>query len=79
MNMKIRRKSALPVILLLCAVAFAACDTYHYGTTKTKHRSKINSDNTMYVHKETVSGIRENGKSHRAKPAAMYKQTKIIR
>ena len=65
--------------MLLCAVAFAGCDTYRYGTAKTNHRSKINSEKTMYVHKQTVNGTRENGKSHRAKPAAMYKQRKIFK
>ena len=79
MNMKIRRKSALPVILLLCAIALAGCDTYHYGLKKTGHRSKMNGEKTMLVHKQTVNGTREKGKSHRAKPAGMYKQTKIIR
>lgn len=79
MNMKIRMKSALPVILLLCAVVLVGCETYHYGLKETSHRSKVNKENTMFVHKQTVDGKREFGKSHRAKPAALYKQTKIIR
>ena len=69
----------MPVILLLCAVAFASCDTYHYGLKKTRHRSKVNGEKTMYVHKQTVGGTRESGKSRSARPAAMYKQTKVIR
>lgn len=77
--MKIIRKSALPVILLLCAVVFAGCDTYHYGVKQTRHQSKVNKEKTMYVHKSTYLGIREFGKSHRSKPAAMYKQTKYIK
>ena len=77
--MKIRLKSALPVVLLLCAIVFAGCDTYYYGTKKTSHRSKVNSEKTMYVHKQTVGGKRENNKSHQARPAAMYKQTKYIK
>ena len=77
--MKIRVKSALPVILLLCAVALAGCDTYHYGLKKTSHRTKMNKEKTMMVHKQTVGGVRENGHSHSAKPAAMYKQKKVIR
>lgn len=77
--MKIRRKSALPVILLLCAFALASCDTYHYGLKETKHRTKMNGEKTMMVHKQTINGKREFGRSHSAKPAAMYKRTKIIR
>lgn len=79
MNMKIRRKSALPVILLLCALTLCACDTYYYGLKETKHRTKMNGDKTMMVHKQTVNGAREFNRSRTAKPAAMYKQTKVIR
>ena len=79
MNMKIRRKSALPVILLLCVFALTGCDTYYYGLKKTSHRTKMNSEKTLMVHRQTVNGTRENGRSRTAKPAAMYKQTKVIR
>ena len=63
----------------MCFVALTGCDTYHYGVKKTSHRSKVNSEKTMYVHKQTVNGTREFGRSHKSRPAAMYKQTKIIR
>lgn len=77
--MKIIKKSALPIMLLLCAVVMVGCETYHYGLKETNHRSRVNKENTMYVHKQTLDGKREFGKSHRSKPAAMYKQTKVIR
>ena len=77
--MKINRKSALPVILLLCAIVFASCDTYYYGLKKTNHRTKMNREKTMMVHKQTINGQREFSKSRSAKPAAMYKQTKIFK
>lgn len=77
--MKIRRKSVFPVMLILCAIAFASCDTYYYGVKETRHHSKVNGEKTMYVHRQTVDGTREFGKSRSARPAAMYKQKKIIR
>ena len=66
-------------IVFLFAFVFVGCDTYHYGLKKTSHHTKMNGSKTMMVHKQTVNGNREFSRSHRAKPAAMYKQTKIIR
>jgi hypothetical protein len=77
MDMKIRRKYILPLVLLLCVVAFAGCDTYYYGLKKTSHRSKVNREKTMYVHKSTVNGILQYSTSRAAKPAGMYKQRKV--
>ncbi len=77
MNMKIRRKYLLPLALLLCVAVFAGCDTYYYGLKKTSHRSKVNSEKTMYVHKSTVKGNLQYSTSHSAKPAGMYKRRKV--
>lgn len=75
--MKIKRKYILPLALLLCVVAFAGCDTYYYGLKKTSHRSKVNSEKTMYVHKATVNGNLQYSTSHSAKPVGMHKQRKV--
>lgn len=77
MYMKIRKKYSLPVLLLLCAVTFAGCDTYYYGLRTTRHRSKTNKENTMYVHKQTVNGKLQYSTSRAARPAGMYKQRKV--
>lgn len=77
MYMKIRKKYSLPVLLFLCAVAFSSCDTYYYGLKPTKHRSKVNKEKTMYVHKETVNGTLMYSTSRAAKPAGLYKPKKV--
>ncbi len=77
MYMKIRKKYSLPVLLFLCAVAFCSCDTYYYGLKPTKHRTKANSEKTMYVHKATVNGTLQYSTSRAAKPVGMYKQKKV--
>lgn len=75
--MKVRKKLTALVALLLCVVVFAGCDTYYYGLKKTSHRSKVNSEKTMYVHKATFGGHPDFPKSHNAKPVGMFKQKKI--
>lgn len=76
--MKVRKKWTALVALLLCVVVFAGCDTYYYGTKKTSHRSKVNGEKTMYVHRATFEGHPDFPKSYNAKPAGkMPKQRKI--
>ena len=58
-------------------MVFCGCDTYYYGLKTTKHRSKVNKEKTMYVHKSTETGNLMYSTSHSAKPAGMYKQRKV--
>lgn len=77
-TMKVRRKLALLATLALCVAAFVGCDTYYYGQRPTSHRSKVNREKTMYVHKATVDGHRDYGTSNNTKPAGkMHRQRKI--
>ena len=77
--MKLHNKRILTLAaLVVCSAALAGCDTYYYGLHKTSHRSTVNSEQTMYVHKDSRRGHREFGRSHNAKPVkGMHKQRKI--
>lgn len=77
MNMNIRKKYALPLVILLCSVTLIGCDTYYYGLRKSSHHSKVNSSGNMYVHKDTQKGVKQYSTSYASKPAGMFKQRKV--